>query len=51
VRALSAGLFAAVAMLMIAGIAEASLSRLWVSLSLMVLAALAVAADNIHQQK
>jgi len=49
VCSLAAGIFAALIMLITAGIAEASLSRLWVSVSLMVLAALAVAADNARQ--
>lgn len=49
-RGLSAGIFSAVAMLVLSGIAEASLSRLWVAVSLMLLAAFAVTADNISNQ-
>ena len=46
-RSLAAGIFVAVLMLATSGIAEASLSRLWVSVSLMVLAAFAAVTDAI----
>ena len=49
-RGLSAGIFSAVAMLAVSGIAEASLSRVWVAVSLMLLAAFAITADNISNQ-
>lgn len=49
VSSLAAGIFTAMTVLMTAGIAEASLSRLWVAVSLMVLAAFAVVADNFRQ--
>jgi O-antigen ligase len=48
-RALAAGVFSAIVMLIMAGIAEASLSRIWVSVLLMLLAAFAVSMDNISQ--
>ncbi len=47
-RSLAAGIFVAIVMLMTSGIAEASFSRLWVSVSLVILAALAVVVDAVR---
>ncbi len=49
--ALAAGILTSVLMLALSGIAEASLSRIWVAVLLLVLAALSVTADALSQEQ
>ena len=50
-RSLSAGVLAALIMLAISGIAEATLSRLWVAISLLILSALATATTKMPREE
>lgn len=50
-RPLAAGIFVAVLMLALSGIAEASLSRIWVSVLLLLLAALSIVIDELSQRR
>ncbi|MCC7516460.1 MAG: O-antigen ligase family protein [Pseudomonadales bacterium] len=50
-RGMAAGIFIAILVFALTGIAEASFSRIWVSVTLLVLAALAVAVDTVSSAR